>query len=94
MLDFSISQNFLVGRDKQCQVRIADLSVAKMQSLIMYTDNKVFIRDLNSQYGTFVRQEQLLLIDYEKYYSRETAVPMIVHDMIISFWVEPRFTPM
>ena len=92
MLDFSLSHNFLVGRDKQCHVRIADLSVAKMQALILYIDNRVFVRDLNSQYGTFVRQEQLLRIDYEKYHSRETAVPLIVHDMIVSVWVEPRFT--
>ena len=63
-----------------------------MQALILYIDNRVFVRDLNSQYGTFVRQEQLLRIDYEKYYRRETAVPLIVHDMIVSFWVEPRFT--
>lgn len=56
ILAITLSQ-FLIGRDKQCQLRPASPSISKRHCAVLIRDDKVFVRDFDSTNGTFVNDE-------------------------------------
>jgi pSer/pThr/pTyr-binding forkhead associated (FHA) protein len=53
------SQQFLIGRDPQCQLRPASDSVSKRHCAILVKNGKVFVKDLKSRNGTFVNDRRV-----------------------------------
>jgi hypothetical protein len=53
VLPISLSQ-FLIGRDKQCNLRPVSPLISKRHCAILIKDNQVFVRDLDSTNGTLV----------------------------------------
>jgi anti-anti-sigma factor len=45
---------FLIGRDQQCQLRPNSNAISRMHAAIEFRDNRVFVRDLGSQIGTYL----------------------------------------
>jgi len=52
-----IGQQFLVGRDAQCQLRPASQAISKRHCGVILRDGKVYVRDFGSTNGTSVNDE-------------------------------------
>jgi pSer/pThr/pTyr-binding forkhead associated (FHA) protein len=52
-------EQFLIGRDPQCQLRPASASISKQHCGIFLQNGKVIVRDYGSTNGTFVNEEQI-----------------------------------
>jgi predicted component of type VI protein secretion system len=52
-------EQFLIGRDPQCQLRPASQMVSKQHCAFVIKDERVFLKDFGSTNGTFVNDEQL-----------------------------------
>lgn len=52
-------EQFLIGRDPQCQLRPASQMVSKQHCAIVIKDERVFLKDFGSTNGTFVNDAQL-----------------------------------
>ena len=50
-------QQFLIGRDKECQLRPASQMISKRHCAILVKGGKAFVRDFGSTNGTFVNDE-------------------------------------
>src|SRR5262245_23665565 len=48
------SQQFVIGRDPQCQLWPSSPAISKKHCAIIQRGNKVFVRDFGSTNGTFV----------------------------------------
>ena len=46
---------FNVGRRVSNDINISDISVSRLQSIFRIKDNKVFVEDCESKFGTFVK---------------------------------------
>jgi hypothetical protein len=54
-----VSQQFVIGRDPQCQLRPASQAISKQHCAILVKGGKVFLKDYGSTNGTFVDEEQI-----------------------------------
>lgn len=54
-----VSQQFVIGRDPQCQLRPASQAISKQHCAILVRDGKVYLKDYGSTNGTFVDDEQI-----------------------------------
>jgi predicted component of type VI protein secretion system len=52
-------EQFLIGRDPQCQLRPASQMVSKQHCAFVIKDERVFVQDFGSTNGTFVNDAQL-----------------------------------
>jgi pSer/pThr/pTyr-binding forkhead associated (FHA) protein len=52
-------QQFLIGRDKECQLRPASQMISKRHCAVLVKGGKAFVRDFGSTNGTFVNEEQV-----------------------------------
>ena len=50
-------QQFLIGRDKECQLRPASQMISKRHCAVLVKAGKAFVRDFGSTNGTFVNDE-------------------------------------
>jgi len=50
---------FLIGRDKECQLRPASPMISKRHCAVLIKGGKAFVRDFGSTNGTFVNEEQV-----------------------------------
>jgi len=50
---------FLIGRDKECQLRPASPMISKRHCAVLIRGGKAFVRDFGSTNGTFVNEEQV-----------------------------------
>ena len=48
-------EEFLVGRRINNDITVSDISVSRRQASIKFKDDKVFIEDGDSKFGTFVK---------------------------------------
>ncbi|CDW85034.1 fha domain [Stylonychia lemnae] len=55
---FSRKNDFYIGRRVNNDITISDISVSRSQSAIKLRDNKVYISDCDSKFGTFVKIQQ------------------------------------
>ncbi len=53
------TQQFLIGRDPQCQLRPASQSISKQHCLLIVRNKSVFLKDFGSTNGTFLNEEQV-----------------------------------
>ena len=52
-------EQFLIGRDPQCQLRPASQMVSKQHCAIVIKDDRVILKDFGSTNGTFLNESQL-----------------------------------
>jgi len=55
----SVTAEFIIGRDANCQLRPASPSISKQHCAIAIRGEQVFVRDCGSTNGTFVNDEQI-----------------------------------
>lgn len=53
------AQQFVIGRDPQCQLRPASQAISKQHCAILVRDKAVFLKDYGSTNGTFVNDTQI-----------------------------------
>ena len=44
-----------VGRGHQCEMRVNDISVSRIHAEIRFENNKFYLKDLKSKFGTLVK---------------------------------------
>jgi pSer/pThr/pTyr-binding forkhead associated (FHA) protein len=55
-----------IGRGHQCEIRITDISVSRSHAQIVYKNDKFYIKDQKSKFGTLIRfKENSVTIDRE-----------------------------
>jgi pSer/pThr/pTyr-binding forkhead associated (FHA) protein len=55
---FSVKNDFYVGRRINNDITISDISVSRKQAgIILKENNKVFVEDCDSKFGTFVKAQ-------------------------------------
>lgn len=60
---FSVKRDFYVGRRINNDITISDISVSRKQAgIILKANNKVFVEDCDSKFGTFVKINGLMAI--------------------------------
>jgi len=52
-----------LGRDLDSDIRISDISLSRCHALISFEDNKFYIRDNYSKFGTLVMLKNPILVD-------------------------------
>ena len=52
-------KGIVIGRSLTCDVRVEDTQVSRMHSLIYFKDGKYYIKDLDSENGTFVNGKKV-----------------------------------
>ena len=52
-------RRFLIGRHRQCQLRVTSAKVSGHHCALELRDDSAFVRDLSSTNGTFVNEERL-----------------------------------
>ena len=57
--------NFYLGRGHEADIRINDISVSRTHSKIYMKNNKFYIEDLNSKFGTLVLAKEPIFIEEE-----------------------------
>ena len=56
-----------VGRGHQCEMRVGDISVSRIHAEVRFENDKFYIKDLKSKFGTLVKfKEEFLLKDRMK----------------------------
>lgn len=64
LLNLDKQKEINVGRFTECDLRINEISVSRYHSKIYKENNKVFIEDLQSKFGTLIKvPEQGVIID-------------------------------
>ena len=53
------NSHFLIGRDKECQLRPPGPFVSNVHCEVLWKNCRVFVRDLDSEYGTYVNRRQV-----------------------------------
>lgn len=53
------TQQFLIGRDPQCQLRPASQSISKQHCILIVRNKSVILKDFGSTNGTFLNEEQI-----------------------------------
>jgi predicted component of type VI protein secretion system len=44
-----------VGRGHQCEMRVNDISVSRVHAEVRYENNKFYIKDMKSKFGTLIK---------------------------------------
>jgi len=44
-----------LGRGHQCEIKITDVSVSRVHAEIRLTNEKFYIKDMNSKFGTLIK---------------------------------------
>ena len=55
VLNFDQSNNYTVGRRVTNDITVSDISVSRAQSSLRLKKDKVYVEDLDSKFGTFVK---------------------------------------
>ena len=52
---FSVKKSFSIGRRINNDITVSDISVSRKQATITLNNDKIFIEDCDSKFGTFVK---------------------------------------
>jgi pSer/pThr/pTyr-binding forkhead associated (FHA) protein len=52
-------KEFVIGRDPKCHLRPSSGAVSKRHCILVFRDNRLFARDMNSTNGTFINDQQI-----------------------------------
>ena len=63
VLSFEDKESFKLGRGYDTDMRIPDISVSRNHALILEKPSGVYIKDLNSKFGTLARIKQQIVLD-------------------------------
>lgn len=55
VIDIDENQKVLIGRESTCEIRLNDISVSRVHSIITFKDNKFCLLDNKSKFGTLVK---------------------------------------
>jgi len=62
IIDLSLNQHFRIGRGHNCDLKITDISVSRVHSMLVVSKGKIFLRDNASKFGTLVlRRDPIIL---------------------------------
>ena len=89
IIDFSVKNVFNVGRRVTNDITVSDISVSRKQSEIELDldNNRLFLSDCYSKFGTFVKINGLHKLDRE-----ESVVPVQVEKKCFFIKVQARFS--
>lgn len=59
VINFDYKNEYNVGRRITNEITVSDISVSRAQACIKLIDNKVFVEDSDSKFGTFVKIQGL-----------------------------------
>ena len=62
VIDFSVKSTFDVGRRVTNDITVSEISVSRMQATIQMLNNKIYITDNDSKFGTFLMVQDLFPI--------------------------------
>ena len=62
----NINETFTIGRSMETDIKIGDLSVSKSHALIKLDNNKLYLYDNNSKYGTYTEVIEGVRLDNER----------------------------
>ena len=54
VLNFEGQNHFQLGRNQDIDIRFTEISVSRLHSTIFFQDDKFYIKDENSKFGTLV----------------------------------------
>lgn len=52
-------KEFVIGRDPKCHLRPSSGAVSKRHCVLIFRDNRLYVRDMNSTNGTFINDQQI-----------------------------------
>jgi hypothetical protein len=56
---FLLSQTQIIGRDEECEIRLADSTVSRLHAVIRYEEGCFVLYDLGSKSGTYINSKRL-----------------------------------
>jgi len=56
-----------LGRDVDSDIRITDIAVSRCHAIIIFTENKFYISDNSSKFGTLIMLKNPILIDSQSH---------------------------
>lgn len=65
VIDFDYKKDYKVGRRVNNDITVSDISVSRAQASIQLRDQQIFVEDLDSKFGTFVKIQGMLKISSE-----------------------------
>ena len=88
VIDFDHKKEYTVGRRVTNDVTVSDISVSRAQSSIKLRRGKVYVEDLDSKFGTFVKVRGTVEIDQDwKRKGRDSLIPIQVEKKC--FFIKP-----
>jgi pSer/pThr/pTyr-binding forkhead associated (FHA) protein len=63
VIDFDHKKEYTVGRRVTNDITVSDISVSRAQSSIKLRKGKVYVEDLDSKFGTFVKIKEMYKIN-------------------------------
>ncbi|CAI2359843.1 unnamed protein product [Moneuplotes crassus] len=85
--------DLFVGRVSRLNIRITDASVSRIHSRILFCDGEFYLMDLNSKFGTLVRQKYPLPIPYKRGYTLALQIIEAYMEISPEFPCCPCFKP-
>ena len=52
-IKFDVKPSIYIGRSSSCDLKMTDASISRNHALVQLKNNKIYIRDMNSRFGTF-----------------------------------------
>lgn len=52
-IKFDVKPSIYIGRSSACDLKMTDASISRNHALMQLKNNKIYIRDMNSRFGTF-----------------------------------------
>ena len=62
VIDFEFKSQYKVGRRVNNEITVSDISVSRAQAQFYLKDKSLFVEDLDSKFGTFVKIQGILKI--------------------------------
>ena len=65
VINFDSKKAYKVGRRVNNEITVSDISVSRAQAQIFLRDQKMYVEDLDSKFGTFVKIQSMLKVSNE-----------------------------
>jgi anti-anti-sigma factor len=74
---------FLIGRDRNCHLRLGSIMVSKLHAAIARRDGRIFLRDLGSTNGTVLNDQPLRSKEAELHHGDRIQIGPIIATLVI-----------
>jgi anti-anti-sigma regulatory factor len=78
------SQRLVIGRDKECGLRLGSAQVSKQHAVIERRDGKVYLRDLGSTNGTLINGRHIRDLEVEVHHDDQIQIGPVLTTVV--FW--------